>query len=155
LTISRYYVTLRKTKERLIKQLKPGHEITVIFDTPHGFHSLQTTAAKLVAAKFGEKKLTTDDEDFQTDEDDATLILNTLEDYNLIKAVDGGGLVSSVMGGRPKLAENDRASQQLQIRVTALQKEAYAKAADDYMLSVSEWAKRILDAAAKKPCYAA
>lgn len=155
MTVSRHCVILCKTKEKLIKHLKPGHEVTVILDLPHGFHTVTTTAAVLVTANFGNEKLEPRHEDDYQGGDDAVLILKSLDEYNLIKAAIGGECVSSVMG-RPRLAETERASQQMQFRVTTLQKESYAKAAAwDRCFSVSEWAKGILDAAAKKACYAA
>ena len=142
---------MRNMTKALIKNLKPSHEVTVIHDTPHspyGFLSVTITAAELVAAKFGDKKLEPDDEGDNTGED-ATLILESLDDFNLVKAAVGGERVSPVMG-RPPLQESERASEQIQLRVTAEQKKAYkAAAARARCFNVSQWIKGTLDVAAK------
>ncbi|HEX3856100.1 MAG TPA: hypothetical protein VHY30_02255 [Verrucomicrobiae bacterium] len=137
-------------KKVLVKHLKPSHEVTVIHDTPHAFHSTKITASELVAANFGDLELESDEEGQDDKNEDATLVLASLDDYNLVRAAVGGQRVLPVMG-RPPLPETKRASEQIQLRVTAEQKKSYtAAAARARRMNVSEWIKDTLDTAAAK-----
>jgi hypothetical protein len=128
----------------LVKQLKPSDEVDVIYDTPKDYVATTTTASVLAKAGFGECELESDEGGSGGVE---SLVVKTLEDYNIIRHAAGCKQVETIMG-RPPKAEDKRASETIQLRVTAAQKAAYSKAAWRSP-NLSDWIKSTLDAAAK------
>jgi hypothetical protein len=147
-----------------IKQLKPDSSVVVIHDDAaarNGFYSIETTVTELVAAGYGELRTEAETDEygnncdiFEDGEDSGiAVVVKKRADFDRIETALGSKhdspkkMLCTTKRGRPFLATDKLASKQIQLRVTAEQKQSYESVAYARDEKLSEWIKNTLDAA--------
>ena len=131
---------------RKISELPEDEEVCVLLDVNDSLLHFQTTAGDLVAKGFGALEFECED----VDADEPTILVKSLKEFDALRAVFGKPSAKRLVWqklGRPVLPAEKRASQQIQLRVTASRKEHYAAIAKASGLNLSEWMLWVCDKA--------
>ena len=121
-----------------VSELRRDEEVTILLDVEDSLLLFETTAGELVDKGFGQ--LAYECEDLEVDV--PTVCAKSLKEFDALKAVFGKTSAKREVWkklGRPVLPEEKRASQQIQLRVTADRKQFYTAIALSNHMNLSEW----------------